>query len=87
MVLSLSKYCKELYMLSWILCDDLNIEVIFSIKLSLVKVILTRIIAFSPTFFCHPLHHSEDTDRIKHYIVTVTFHGHPRSKVMMPIER
>ena len=27
-----------------------------------------------------------DTDRYKHYIVTVTFQGHPRSKVMVPNE-
>ena len=33
------------------------------------------------------LHHSEDTDRWKPYIVAVTFQGHPRSKVMVPTER
>ena len=33
------------------------------------------------------LHYSEDTDRLKNYIVTVTFQGHPRSKVMVPNER
>ena len=32
------------------------------------------------------LHYSEDTDRKKHYIVTMTFQGHPRSKVMVPNE-
>ena len=29
------------------------------------------------------LHYSEDTDRKKYYIVTMTFQGHPRSKVMV----
>ena len=33
------------------------------------------------------LHHSEETDRWKDYIVTLTFQGHPRSKVMVPNER
>ena len=33
------------------------------------------------------LHHSEDSDRLKNYIDSVTFQGHPRSKVMVPNER
>ena len=33
------------------------------------------------------LHHSEDTDRKKYYIVNMTLQGNPRSKVMVPNER
>ena len=33
------------------------------------------------------LHHSEDTEKLNIDIVTVTFQGHPRSKVIVPNER
>ena len=81
------------------MCESLYISEIFSLfhvfSNCEVKVMISTKSAYRSSFerkivtrcLCRSFHLSEDTDRLKYYIVTVTFQGHQRSKVMVSNER